>query len=85
MKADLARRREQERRAAALTAARAFVAMPYDDACTVIHQEIDRLPARYRKPIVLCYLEEMSYQQAAGHLRWTEGTIRGRLARAATY
>jgi RNA polymerase sigma factor (sigma-70 family) len=82
VRADLARRREQERRAAALAAARACAATPYDDSCAVIHQEIDRLPARYRKPIVLCYLEEMSYQQAAGHLRWTEGTTRGRLARA---
>ena len=51
----------------------------------MIHQEIDRLPERYRRPVVLCCLEDMSYQQAAGHLRWSEATTRGRLraARAA--
>ncbi len=48
----------------------------------VIHQEIDRLPDRYRRPVVLCYLEDMTYQQAADHLRWSEATTRGRLARA---
>ena len=48
----------------------------------VIHQEIDSLPERYRKPIVLCYLEAMTYEQAAGHLRWSEATTRGRLAQA---
>ena len=31
---------------------------------------------------MLCYLEEMTYQQAADQLRWSEATTRGRLARA---
>ena len=48
----------------------------------MIHQEIDRLPDRYRRPVVLCYLEDMTYQQAADQLRWSEATTRGRLARA---
>ncbi len=47
----------------------------------MLHQEIDRLPERYRRPIVLCYLEDMTYQQAADYLQWSEGTTRGRLAR----
>ncbi len=50
----------------------------------MIHQEIDRLPDRYRRPVVLCYLEDMTYQQAARHLHWSEATTRGRLARRAT-
>ena len=48
----------------------------------MIHQEIDRLPDRYRRPVVLCYLEDMTYQQAADQLRWSEATTRGRLAKA---
>src|SRR5262245_29033501 len=44
--------------------------------------EIDRLPEKYRAPIVLCYWEAMTYEQAAGRLRVTEDTVRGRLARA---
>ena len=82
VKSDSVRRRNQERRAADLAGERSVWPGLCDDVPTVLHQEIDRLPERYRKPIVLCYLEEMTYQQAASHLRWSEGTTRGRLARA---
>ncbi len=82
LKSDTARRRDQERQAAERADGRCRSAAPWDDVPTVLHQEIDRLPERYRKPIVLCYLEDMTYQQAADLLRWSEGTTRGRLARA---
>jgi RNA polymerase sigma factor (sigma-70 family) len=82
VKSSAARRRQQERRAAERSAGRSQYGPPWDDVRCVIHQEIDSLPERYRKPIVLCYLEEMTYEQAAGELRWSEATTRGRLARA---
>jgi RNA polymerase sigma factor (sigma-70 family) len=82
VKSDAARRRRQERRAAELAGVRATSAPAWDDVATVLHQEIDRLPDRYRRPVVLCYLEDMTYQQAAHQLRWSEATTRGRLARA---
>jgi RNA polymerase sigma factor (sigma-70 family) len=47
-----------------------------------LHDEIARLPAKYRVPLILCYLEGMSYEMAASSLRLTEDTVRGRLARA---
>jgi RNA polymerase sigma factor (sigma-70 family) len=81
IKADAARRRDQERRAAEKGGRRTTSGEPEDDTFGVLHQEIDRLPERYRKPIILCYLEHMTYQQAANHLCWTEGTTQGRLAR----
>jgi RNA polymerase sigma factor (sigma-70 family) len=81
MKSDAARRRDQERRAAEKAGKRRTSGKPEDDTFRVLHQEIDRLPERYRKPIILCYLEHMSYQQAANHLRWSEGTTQSRLAR----
>ena len=81
MKSDTARRRDRERRAAEKTGERRTSGKPEDDTFRVLHQEIDRLPERYRKPIVLCYLEHMTYQQAASHLRWSEGMTQGRLAR----
>ena len=81
IKADAARRRHQERRAAEKAGVRATSGQPEDDTFRVLHQEIDRLPEHYRKPIILCYLEHMTYQQAANHLRWSEGTTQGRLAR----
>lgn len=47
----------------------------------VLHEEIDRLSEKFREPIVLCYLEGMSYEMAASHLGVNESTVRGRLAR----
>ena len=85
MKSDTARRRDQERRAAEKAGVRSDPGKPEVDTYRVLHQEIDRLPERYRKPIVLCYLEQMTYQQAASHLRWSEGTTQGRLARATEF
>jgi RNA polymerase sigma factor (sigma-70 family) len=82
VKSDAARRRDQERRAAERTGEAIAPDSWHDDTAAVIHQEIDRLPDRYRRPVVLCCLEDMTYQQAASHLRWSEATTRGRLARA---
>ena len=48
----------------------------------MIHQEIDRLPDRYRAPIALCYFEGLSYEEAAHRLGWPLGTVGSRLARA---
>ncbi len=48
----------------------------------IIHAEIDRLPDRYRAPIALCYLQGLSYEQAARQLGWPLGTVGSRIARA---
>jgi len=82
VKSDAALRRNQERRAAERAGEPIMYGPVRDDTAAVIHQEIDRLPERYRRPVVLCYLEDMTYQQAADQLRWSEATTRGRLARA---
>ncbi len=49
---------------------------------SLLHQEIDRLPEKYRQPIVLCYFEGLTHDDAAARLCWPVGTVRGRLARA---
>ena len=46
-----------------------------------LHQEIERLPERFRIPLVLCDLEACTHQQAARHLGWPIGTVKSRLAR----
>ena len=52
------------------------------DLAAALHQEIRRLPEKYLAPIVLCYLQGMTHDQAASELGWPVGTVRGRLARA---
>ena len=47
----------------------------------VLHEEVARLPERYRVPLVLCYLVGLTHEQAAQQLRWPVGTVKTRLAR----
>jgi hypothetical protein len=47
-----------------------------------LHDEVDRLPETFRKPVVLCCLEELTYVEAARRLGVSEPTLRGRLHRA---
>ena len=47
-----------------------------------IHEEVDRLPDRYRAPVVLCYFEGLTQEQAAIRLALPAGTIKTRLSRA---
>ncbi len=79
-----ARRRAQERRVAMpeARAGEASIATDRDDSSAVLHQEVARLPARYRAPVVLCYFEGRTHDEAAAVLNWPVGTVRGRLARA---
>ena len=51
------------------------------DIGPVLDQELNRLPAKYREPIVLCYLEGRTHDQAAEQLRCPVGTVRSRMAR----
>jgi RNA polymerase sigma factor (sigma-70 family) len=46
-----------------------------------LHEEIDRLPAKYRQPIILCYMQGRTQPQAAQLLGWPLGTVQIRLHR----
>jgi RNA polymerase sigma factor (sigma-70 family) len=78
---DAARRRAYERRKGELCAQQSIDA-DRREVDTSLHEEIQRLPEKYRAPIVLCYLESLTHDAAAAHLGWPVGTVRGRLARA---
>jgi RNA polymerase sigma factor (sigma-70 family) len=48
---------------------------------TVLFEELNRLPERYRLPLLLCGLEEQTLEGAARQLGWTNGAVKGRLQR----
>jgi WD40 repeat protein len=50
----------------------------------VLDEELAALPERYRAPLVLCYLQERTQDEAARELGWSKATLRRRLDRGRT-
>ena len=55
---------------------------PPNDVRPILYEELERLPAKYREPVVLCYLEGLTNEDAARQLGWPVGTVKIRMARA---
>jgi RNA polymerase sigma factor (sigma-70 family) len=55
---------------------------PFADTTAIVHAELEKLPDRYRLPLLLCDLEGLSRKEASAQLGWREGTLSGRLNRA---
>ena len=74
------RRRKHEQRCAEKDAARSVeVGTPLDpDLDAAVHEEVNRLPEKYRAPVVLCDLEGRTHQEAARSLGWPIGTVKSR-------
>ncbi|WP_422930434.1 sigma-70 family RNA polymerase sigma factor [Singulisphaera sp. PoT] len=54
----------------------------FDETRSVLDEELGRLPQSLRAPMVLCYLEGLTHDEAARRLGWPVGTVRSRMARA---
>jgi RNA polymerase sigma factor (sigma-70 family) len=81
-RSDRARRSAHERRATAMPAAEQTPAVLWDDLRPVLDEELQRLPEKYRVPVVLCYLDGKTYDEAAEEIGCPKGTLATRLARA---
>src|SRR5262249_5921628 len=85
-RARLARHRQTEERGAVIRP-EARADHPAEQAigrehAEALHREIERLPRTFRLPVVLCYFEGLSPDEAARRLRCPGGTLRSRLVRA---
>src|SRR5262249_33461269 len=80
-RAAAAKRRTQEIKSQDLLPAEPAQDLIWRDLRPVLDEEVNRLPARFRRPFVLCYLEGKTNEQAARELGCPLGTVVSRLAR----
>ena len=81
-RSERARRRVHERKGATMTSCEPVDEILCQELRSVLDEEINRLPEKYRVPVILCYLEGRTYEEASRQLRWPIGTVAIRLARA---
>jgi hypothetical protein len=55
--------------------------MTVEEGRLILEDELERLPEKYRAPILLCCLEGKSREEAARELSWAEGAVKIRLER----
>jgi RNA polymerase sigma factor (sigma-70 family) len=79
---DAARRRSHERRWATMAKVGHMDPAIEPECWPELHDELSRLPDKYRESVVLCYLEGLSTQAAAQRLGCPQGTVLSRLSRA---
>jgi RNA polymerase sigma factor (sigma-70 family) len=81
MKVDSFRRQRRER----LATTRLELELPADmsmrEVGVIVHEEIERLPETQRQPLLLCYFEGLSQEEAAQQLGWPRGTLKRRFER----
>ena len=80
-RAAAARRRAHERRASVPPYAEAKDDILARELQSALDEELARLPPRYRAPLVLCYLEGATRDEAARRLGWPLGTLKSRVER----
>jgi RNA polymerase sigma-70 factor (ECF subfamily) len=77
-----ARRRARERQVNDMPHPQAEDGETWQELLPLLDRELDRLPAKYRAPVVLCHLEGRTRKEAADQLGLPVGTLSGRLTTA---
>ncbi len=81
-RSDAVRRRRHEAKAVSTPADQTGYDPEAHELRSLLDEAVHRLPARYRNPVIFCYLEAKTNAQAASLLGCSRGTIATRLARA---
>jgi RNA polymerase sigma factor (sigma-70 family) len=75
------RRRAHERQAPVSAGPDPRDEISWREVREVLDAELQALPDQFRAPLVLCYLEGQTRDEAAQQLGWSVGTVKGRLER----
>jgi RNA polymerase sigma factor (sigma-70 family) len=76
-----ARRAEYERQVQFMPKAETVSETVQRELRSILDEEMRRLPEKYRAPLILCYLEGKTNEEAARELGWPVGSMSWRLAR----
>jgi RNA polymerase sigma factor (sigma-70 family) len=79
MNAHAAKRRILQRQATTMEPTAPPAEVSWRELCAVLDEELNRLPEKHRAPLLLCYLEGKTQEEAARQLGWPRGTLKRRL------
>jgi RNA polymerase sigma factor (sigma-70 family) len=77
-----ARRRARELQVLNMSTVLSSEEEEWSDLRPLLDEELNHLPVKYRAPLVLCYLEGKTQEQAARELGWPTGSMSRRMNRA---
>jgi RNA polymerase sigma factor (sigma-70 family) len=80
-KSDAARRQTREKQGFDMALLDHATHQAWNDLKPVLDDELSQLPEKYRAPLILCYLQGKTNEQAALELGWPVGSMSRRLAR----
>jgi RNA polymerase sigma factor (sigma-70 family) len=80
-RADSGRRQRHEARAPRRSTSTDPDELTWREMQQAVHEELERLPARHRAALVLCYLQGRTQDEAAAQLGLAKGTLKGHLER----
>jgi RNA polymerase sigma factor (sigma-70 family) len=80
-RANADKRRRHERNAGYLPRAETMDDLTWRELRAALDEELARLPDKYRAPLLLCYLEGKTQDEAARQLAWSKATVKKRLTR----
>jgi RNA polymerase sigma factor (sigma-70 family) len=80
-RADAARRHRHEQHAVLPAASDPSADVTWRELRAVLDEELARLPEKYRAPLLLCYFEGLTQEEAAHQLGWSKRSVKDRLMR----
>jgi RNA polymerase sigma factor (sigma-70 family) len=81
LKRDHARRKSRERRVDAPAPKDPAAEVSWREVQAIFDEELEHFPERYRAPVILCYLECLTREDAGKQLGLSPGSLHGRLER----